>query len=508
VNPTLRTRVLITATAVGSFLLPAARLAAEQHLLVIGGGYAPTGNQISLEKNVQFFRRLIRETSPGAAPPLDLYFSDGRSSGRDLVYEDPQFQLPKANRYMAMLLDKEKYLGLRFRSHQLDNARGASDPEEIARWFDEVGSRLDESDRLLVYITAHGGKSKNKKRPYNSHIWLWNRQKLSVAQLAGHLQKLPPEVPVVLVMVQCYSGGFAHLIFGEGDKSKGLADRSICGFFATVHDRPAAGCTPDINEEDYHEYSSYFWAGLGGRTRTGIPIQPPDYNEDGQVSLDEAHAYTIIASPTIDIPVKTSDALLRRYSRGRDDEHPELLGFDDDYNEIWEAASTSERKILAELSAQLDLIGNKRSEDARNLAKEIENQRERLAGQRREKKDRYQELRDQIRRSLQSRWPELANVLNPEVTGLLTTSAFEFVEAVESHEKFSELVQLAGEIDTIDTARLDEERRWVKCQRFLRTVENIVLAANLPSVAEPQILRRYEQLLAFERAPLYSSIED
>ena len=37
----------------------------------------------------------------------------------------------------------------------------------------------------------------------------------------------------------------------------------------------------------------------------------PDYNKDGKTSLNEAHAYVIIHSETIDIPVKTSDIFLR-----------------------------------------------------------------------------------------------------------------------------------------------------------------------------------------------------
>ena len=40
----------------------------------------------------------------------------------------------------------------------------------------------------------------------------------------------------------------------------------------TVHDRPAAGCTPDINEANYAEYSSYFIAALSGIDRLGQTI--------------------------------------------------------------------------------------------------------------------------------------------------------------------------------------------------------------------------------------------
>ena len=36
-------------------------VSAEDHLLTIGGGYSPSGNQASLERNVLFFQRLLKE---------------------------------------------------------------------------------------------------------------------------------------------------------------------------------------------------------------------------------------------------------------------------------------------------------------------------------------------------------------------------------------------------------------------------------------------------------------
>ena len=141
----------------------------------------------------------------------------------------------------------------------------------------------------------------------------------------ARLDKLDPQVRVVLVMVQCYSGGFANCIFNEGDAKKGVTGANRCGFYATVHNRPAAGCTPDIDEENYQEYSSSFWSAICGQTRTGQPVAPPDYDGDGRVSFAEAHAYTVLTSNTIDIPVKTSDAFLRAVSKTKDDNLQDLI---------------------------------------------------------------------------------------------------------------------------------------------------------------------------------------
>ena len=52
----------------------------------------------------------------------------------------------------------------------------------------------------------------------------------------------------------CFSGGFADVIYEGCDPGKGLAKANRCGFFATVSDRVAAGCTSDVDEENYREY--------------------------------------------------------------------------------------------------------------------------------------------------------------------------------------------------------------------------------------------------------------
>ena len=292
---------------------PRASMAVD-HFLTIGGGYSPTGNQISLEKNVQLFQKMLTEMYSSDVPH-DIYFSDGNNPGRDLQYQDPEVTIPRAQLLLARVFQQTRYLDLQYRSHEVAGVRNGTSRKNLEKWFNETGQSLTAADRLFIYVTAHGGRASDKKAPKNTALYLWNSERCQMRDYTALLDKIPADVPVVTVMVQCYSGGFANMVFKEGDDKKGFTKASRCGFFATVHNRVAAGCTPDINEEDYHEYSSYFWAALRGRTRTGRPIEVPDYDQDGGVSLAEAHAYVILTSPTIDIPVKTSDAFLRKYSR-------------------------------------------------------------------------------------------------------------------------------------------------------------------------------------------------
>ena len=49
---------------------------------------------------------------------------------------------------------------------------------------------------------------------------------------------------------------------------------------------------------------------------------------------------------------------------------------------------------------------------------------------------------------------------------------------------------------------MNYDRRWVKCKRLIRTLENVALAANLEVVAEPEVIERYHALRDAENQTL------
>lgn len=140
---------------------------------------------------------------------------------------------------------------------------------------------------------------------------MWNEQQLSVKQLAQILDQMPRQTPVVAMMAQCFSGSFANFIYEGGDPKRPVALQTRCGFFATVSTLPSVGCTPEVNEADYRDYSSSFFAGLSGRERTGRAVASADYNKDGLVSYAEAHAFAKVDEQSIDLPVSTSEAWMQ-----------------------------------------------------------------------------------------------------------------------------------------------------------------------------------------------------
>jgi hypothetical protein len=469
--------------------------AAADHFLTIGGGSSPSNNQVSLEKNVLFFQRFLADRGMGGLPH-EILFADGAAGSRDLQYVDPAYEVPRVNHLLAEVFHYENGLDLQYRAHVIPGLSGPSTRASINRWFDTIGSKLPEGDRLFIYYTGHGARGAQGR---NTTLAIWNENDMPVKEFVKLLDRLPPKVSVVLVMVQCYGGGFADVIFNNADPMLGLSPRSRCGFFATLPNRVAAGCTADADEDNYHEYSTYFWSALYGRTRKGETVAPPDFNEDGRVSLAEAHAYALITSDTIDVSMKTSDTFLRQFSTtsgGQD--HENWLTPDSPFDRLLGAADPPEGAELKGLSERLNLDGAARTRTVRSTSDALRRRRRGLEGER----QKLVAARDQSCASLQSllkrRWPELSNFLNPRVEKLLADEADPIVGAVESSPAYRDLKRQDERLDAIDRELDELERKQVKCQRFLRVVEHVALANNLPMIATPEVRARYEALVAEE----------
>jgi hypothetical protein len=79
---------------------------AADHFLTIGGGGSPMNNQLSLERNVVFFRRTLADCGLADAAH-EVYFACGNEKIRDLQYSDPNAEPPRANVLLARLFDKD-----------------------------------------------------------------------------------------------------------------------------------------------------------------------------------------------------------------------------------------------------------------------------------------------------------------------------------------------------------------------------------------------------------------
>ena len=271
-------------------------------VLVVGGGPDLQNNQVAIESNVRYVGKLL----PRGTERITL-FADGNPQSATVLYEEDIHALPTGERLLKTLVrerDSRDDNPLHYRKPNL-NAKldGASKNTEITKAFDRISDASKAKQKpVFLYFTGHG--SPNAPTFENNHMDLWGeKERLTVRDLAQHLTKLPPEIPVTLVMVQCYSGAFSNLIFENGDPKGETISRDFAGFFAAIKERTAAGCTSELNEAEYHDFTSYFFAALTGKDRVGRTVTGTDYNGDGRVGMDEAYCYTLANDKSIDVPV-------------------------------------------------------------------------------------------------------------------------------------------------------------------------------------------------------------
>ena len=266
---------------------PVAAIPAE--FLVLAGGGAPYYNEIALEKNVRYFQRTLK------ALGIDLsstrqYFANG-NDGQPTV------------RYINLVGQEQ------FKPPEIENLDGPATVDNAQKWFDDLAQKPSPCPAFF-YFTGHGAY--NNENPDNNAMILWEENLVSVQQLSSWLDQLPPDQPFVTMMAQCFSGSFANLIYEQGNPDNPVALQTRCGFFATVAERPSVGCTPAVNEADYRDYSSSFFAGLSGVDRTGNVVASADYNTDGTISYAEAHAFAKVDEETTDWPVSTVEVWLQK----------------------------------------------------------------------------------------------------------------------------------------------------------------------------------------------------
>ncbi len=480
--------------------------------LTFGGGYNPSGNQVSLERNVLYFQRVLQKLGESQRPNTIL-FADGNDPMRDLQFFDPKRQPSETKALLAhILIGNVEGMTDSYRNHEIPGLSGPASISDVDQWFNSCAAKLTGTDRAFLYFTGHGshavGKNGAESKNGNTIMHLWAGQDLTVREFTKRLDKIPAEVPTVMVMVQCYSGGFANTIFEGGDSTNELSPRLRAGFFATVQDRTAAGCTPDINELNYQEYSSDFFAALSGFDRMGKAIEKPDYNHDGVVSFNEAHAYAVIHEITIDIPVKTSDAMLRKYSAYSAPGGKTVAGLlttQSPYSQLLAAAGPCERAILEALSQQMNLSSDDRVAMVRKAAADLQKKLDEMQQVTEKAQKGLETIRPQLAEMLSMRWPELSHPWNAGVEDVLRNDSEEIMGTLRHHPRFARFEELMKKLDDTEKKSLDTEKEWAKHQRFLRTIENVALQANLPKLASPEIQKRYAALIALEAGTLGKS---
>jgi hypothetical protein len=476
--------------------------------LLLSGGGDLDDNAVAHERNVSFAGRTL--ASLGLPPAHQtLLFADGDSPDPDLNYEEPNAERRLRLYAMGLWLTAEPVARtalLRARNHAVGPSRPAdsetvlgtlADDAEASRRAFAPGGDGGEARDLFFYVTDHGVRGRD---PTNNLIVLWGSQHLRVRDLGAALDRQPPARRVVTVMAQCFSGSFANLVYEGGDPRRPLAPHDRCGFFAAPPDRPAAGCSPKTDESLYDDYTTRFFSALGGVDRAGRPAPDADLDGDGRVSYEEAHLAAVRHEQTMDVPVSSSEELLRRRY---DDVLREAAASQRPVVELMANARPALRAVASALASALELP---RSASLRTLRKRHDEAATRCWPGLCEAESRLADARARAHQTLRrsaaefglappSRRPDFTlALLGPERAGALINPARADVERVERLDAL------------VDRLRLASETHEARLVRLRRLVELHLLEQRVQSETGP-FRKAYDRMRACETSGPWSRPE-
>ncbi|MFN7876541.1 MAG: hypothetical protein ACK5PB_14580 [Pirellula sp.] len=549
-------RTRIGQTFLMSCLLGAASFSGLPHasskdfFVVIGGGFSRESNQASLEANLIFFQEVLAERGLDKNRQF-YYFADGDDPGEDLQIVAPKQKVEHELFDVMRGIHRQDLEEVEYRNHEVTNVVGRSSPENVKECLEKIATEAVAGDRIVVYITAHGG-SGPRKSPRNTTVMGWDRSSFSVSDFSKWLGEIPSDVSCISIMAQCYCGGFADTIFERGNEKNGLASRLHVGFFAQQHDLPAAGCRPDIENDE--EFSSYFWGAMVGKSRNGDPFVGADENGDGKVSFAEAYAFTVVSSRTIDIPLRSSDRLLRVYSRldvskpiheevsvsddanglgdeksdeaghekssrddeGRDDEGTAENQSDDatsrliaktpatlsgGVSDLLQGANPTTAKIAISLLKQLGVPEDADVSEVYRKQEELENVDRSSGGRGR---TRWRSGRRQLLSLIGSRWELLADRdrWRDYVVQLPSEECDSILKEIQNLEGFGDYKKNRDETKLRIEKTQANELQQVAFKRLIHHLELSVLEKNLPSCATEEVQARYRAMIELENQSL------
>lgn len=296
--------------------------------LIVGGGPDKVDNEVGIESNVRYFRSIL---PPGST--VHVLYTNGDPGSRIVQYLDPEERI-------------------HYRSTTIRGIDGPASTEAFTKYL----GYLDKGEKpLFLYFTGHGSPDRDYTYENNAYD-LWGVDELNVSDMKRYVARIGEQTPLTLLMVECFSGGFAPVFFQGSTPGHPHVRPNSCGYFASIAQREAAGCTSEVNEGDYHDFTTYFCGALCGHDRVGRPVTTADYDGDGVVEMDEAYAYALIHDTSIDTPTSTSDAYVREFGGPVDND----ALFETPYSEVVSYASPAQRAALDGLSAELGLSGEER----------------------------------------------------------------------------------------------------------------------------------------------------
>jgi hypothetical protein len=151
----------------------------------------------------------------------------------------------------------------------------------LATIFANLATTLDSGDSLFVFTTDHGsGELTPPGQPTSMN--LWNGEEIWDYEFADLLEPIQCR-DMFLVLEPCFSGGFVNDFMAMSS----TVSRVIS---TAANDHEYSWSMGPTHE--YNTFAFHWTAAVRGETAYGVPVDA-DANNDGRVSLLEAHTYAV-----------------------------------------------------------------------------------------------------------------------------------------------------------------------------------------------------------------------
>jgi len=467
--------------------------------IIIGGGYNINGSQGQIELNVKWVQEILKS----ANMPVTTFFTDGDNPEPDVHYrtkstsaegsESAIEQLSLAMEPVARLFNNQYLNQKRFRNHTVSDVRGSTRVTELKDSLSDLLSSAPNDPSLIVY-NGHGKQSNSTVDKVT--LELWDDTQLTAAELHGVLNE--SQAATRFIFTQCYSGGFHRLAYKNPESGLALSDNLRCGFTSESAYRLAEGCSASIDTDDYRDYTTFFFAALTGYDRNGeiLPIET-DANTDGEVTMREAHFYTLGNAHSTDLSRSTSEDYLTSWE-------PWYLK----WNSAKPGLPNNEyAKLFRNLAAKHNIsLDSKPAKSIRaSLNGYLEEQAE-LQAQRDGLFNSISEIQQQLIVEAAKQWPA---IVGPYTAGFqamtLNGELLSVSEWLLQQDQYKELVAAQDMNEALSAKLLDTERNVTQMQKLLHFRKLSNLKHDLYQHGSSQEISDYERLVGCEDAPVVFS---
>lgn len=444
---------------------------AQARFIAVTGGATPDSNPISLEQNLALAHAVL----PG---PGVLFFGSG-PDGATVQVLDPTLKRDPLLDALGELFSPRPGRDSRYQSTSLPAASATSTAVRT-----ELSIALARpGPPLLLYMSGHGDQA---ELPRDNSVQLWGGDSLNAVDLATLHDN--GRRPLRVVITSCFSGGFAELAFKGADNARGFTQKPRCGLFATTWDLESSGCDPNPDRAQQEGYSLHFFNALRGLDRDGQTPIDADYDDDGKVTLLEAHTRAALASRSIDVPTTTSERFLREHVTSLED-MPDAL-------DTQQTLETPEgQALIAALAALLALDNEAR---ARAALAAIETQMAEADQVLAQAQDENDAAYNRLAMVLLSRWPVIDDPWHPLYASTLEQEREAILSVLAEDEAAKRYADAQATLTARDAELQTLETNYALHARLVRAYDNQRLAANLKQQGG-KVWNQYLQLLTCER---------